>query len=391
MKTDAVRRAGSFSAHGGRVASTEGEGLEGVVASANSAGLAHARRRLAARLPAAAIAGARQYFPEAKVDSWDGGERPDIAADELFADICSSPRSVAVGEKADGLQLELRTLGQALTISELGDQVEPGSNIALLSPERLRHAAMKNASIELRQFDRQCPSWALFADDVAAVSGADVFLKLFVADGHRSVNGWHRDRSDVLVTVVHGAKGFAVADVDAGDTQGEERTVVDAILRPGDALVLPRARLHCATPAGELSALLSIGLMRSGDWPYRQVPPTHLGFREYPRSTTAYRLCLRSHLPATPSRAEGPHVATVRTRLPGGIALLAAGGAAVTFVAAGMVYEASEAVVRALACIHATDGTSSVDVAAAVGLSADRSLAILAALVSEGLVSRMIT
>lgn len=356
------------------------------VRSANTAAVQHAQRRLSSLLPTAALTVADQYFGEAAAYAWDDGARPGISADELFGLICASPRSVSVSDKAEGLQVEVRTLGEQLQIIDLGDPVEPGSHVAVLLPKRLRGVALGNASIELRQFDRQCRSWAPFADDLSAVTGADVFLKLFVADGKHSVNGWHRDRSDVLVTVIHGGKRFAVAHVEADDDSGEERTVVDTILRPGDALLVPRNRLHNATPAGELSALLSMGLMRVADWPFRQVPPSHLGFRAYPGTAATYRLCLRSHVPPTlPGVAVGD-IAPFRTRLPGGMAVLGTDGGRMRFAAAGAVYDADEPAVRALASIHAGEGVDAREVAAQVGLPRSRCSSIVSDLIDEGLV-----
>lgn len=126
--------------------------------------------------------------------------------------------------------------------------------------------------------------------------------------------------------------------------------------------------LHCATPNDGLSALLSMGLMRPGDWPYRQVPPSHLGFHGYPRSANLYRLCLRSHTP--PTRPSGVNLSrdTLRSRLPGGLALLHMQDDEASFIAAGAVYEADVALVRVLAAIHGADGVSAPAVSDATGI-----------------------
>lgn len=341
--------------------------LADLVEHANVAALEHARRRLSSWLPTAALVAPDRYFTTPAAHTWEGTDRPGIAQGDLFRLIAASPRHVSVSDKAEGLQVEVRTLGNPVEIADVGDPVEPGSSVAVLSPRRLQAVARGNASIELRQFDRQCRSWAPFADDLSAVTASDVHLKLFVADGMRSVNGWHRDRSDVLVTVIHGTKRFAVASAQAPDDLGDEHVEVDVVLRPGDALLLPRNRLHNATPAGELSALLSMGLMRAADWPFRQVPPSHLGFASYPRSPLAYQLCLRSHVPPTPP---GAGVSSgLRTRVQGGLALVGSGGGAVRLVAAGTVYEADEAAVRVLAAVHGGEGLDVAAVAERAGLS----------------------
>ncbi|MGH3328109.1 MAG: JmjC domain-containing protein [Streptomycetales bacterium] len=352
------------------------------VAAANAAAVAHSRTRLSARLPGDALAAADRYFERPSVAGWPPQARPALAADELFRLVCATPRSATVRDKADGLQIELRSLDETFELEDLGHRVEPDSDVLMLSSMRLAAAAARNTSIELRQFDRQCPSWAPFADDLAAVTGADVYLKLFIADGNRSVNGWHRDSSDVLVTMLHGEKRFATADAEAGEPDTDPEPEVDALLRPGDALRLPRSMLHCATPSGGLSALLSMGLMRVADWPYRQIPPIHLGFRDYPRSAAAYRLCLRPHTPAATAKGEGR---PLRSRAPGGIALLDTRGEQARVVTAGTVYEASTAEVRVLATVHGGNGLAEAEVAARTGLPVAQCAGAMEALVRQGL------
>lgn len=385
--SNALRQVGSYAVDGPRRPPEPlPDPLAGEMAAAVLVAVDHARARLAARLPAAALDSAYQYFEAPSMRVWDGGERPELASADLFAELCAVPRSVSVRDKAAGLQLELRSLNEAFEMEALGDPVEPGSDVLVLSPARLAAAAARNTSIELRQFDRQCPAWAPFADDLAAVTGADIFLKLFVADGNRSVNGWHRDASDVLVTLIHGAKRFEIAASTPAEPDEEPKPVIDAVLRVGDALRLPRAMLHRATPDGDLSALLSIGLMRVGDWPFRQVPPTHLGFRDYPRSARAYRLCLRSHVPPTPSARWDPMTTPLRTRVPGGIAVLDIRGTEVSFVTAGTVYEATEPLVRILGRIHAADGISASDVAEATGIPKSSCISVIDELLAQSLI-----
>ncbi|MGH4013655.1 MAG: MarR family transcriptional regulator [Pseudonocardiaceae bacterium] len=126
--------------------------------------------------------------------------------------------------------------------------------------------------------------------------------------------------------------------------------------------------------------------MRVGDWPFRQVPPTHLGFQDYPRSARVYRLCLRPHVPPTPSAGWDPVTSPLRTRVPGGIAVLDIRGAEVSFVAAGTVYEATEPLVRILGRIHAADGISALDVAEATGIPKSSCIPVIDELLTQGLV-----
>lgn len=333
--------------------------------------------------PAAALMHLDAHFGDARCIAWDSEKRPAITSDDVLGLISATPRSIALEDKADDLQVEVRTLGESLKITDIGRPVEPHSQVALLIPELLRHVVESNASIELRQFDRQCPAWSPVADDLIAISGADVFIKLFVSSGVRSVNGWHRDKSDVLVTVISGTKGFAIAGADATDDGPLSSVDVDVQIRPGDAVFLPRNRLHKATPLGEFSALLSIGLMRLADWPFRQTPPRHIGYDRYPQSAAVYRLCLQSHVP----HPVIPNKESLRTRVPGGLALLRSESPEIHFAAAGTVYRSTEDIVRVLAVIHSADGPTLSTVAAESGVTEQECSAIVDELTREGLLA----
>jgi hypothetical protein len=129
--------------------------------------------------------------------------------------------------------------------------------------------------------------------------------------------------------------------------------------------------LHSAHPDTGGSALLSMKLRRVTDWSLGHSAPSHLGFRDYPRSMRQYRLCLRSHVPPTPPTAAWDRqTALLRTRIPGGLAVLQVNRSEVTFVAAGSVFRTSKPVLRVLAGIHAANGILLSGVVDAVGVSA---------------------
>jgi hypothetical protein len=307
------------------------------VAAAGSAAVGHARRRLASRLPTRALQAADQYFPTPDVNTWDGGLRPRADVDVH----------------------------------------------QLVPPDR---SATADRGVELSEFDRRYPAWAPFADDVAAVTGADVVLELLVADDDRRVTGWRRDESDVMVTVIEGAERFTVATTEPPDAEPEPE--LDTVLRAGDALRLPRSMLHAACPDVGGSTVLTMKLRRATDWSLGRSAPSHLGFREYPRSARVYRLCLRSHVPATPppTSADWDLGTILRTRAPGGLALLAVRGTDVTFVAAGSVYRASKPVLRVLTAIHAGDGIRMPDVVEVTTLSSRTVRSAIDGLLGSGLV-----
>lgn len=143
------------------------------VAASVTAAVRLARARLATRLPGRVLEEVGSYFEAPMVDRWDDCERPAVSTIDLFGDLCAVPRSVSVRDKAAGLQLEVRTLDETLNPEALGAPVGPGSEVLMLSLPRLEAAAASNCSIELRQFDRQCPAWSSFADDLVTITGAD--------------------------------------------------------------------------------------------------------------------------------------------------------------------------------------------------------------------------
>jgi hypothetical protein len=319
------------------------------VAAADSAAVDHARNRLARRLPARALAAADQYFAAPDVNTWPGEKRPD-----------------------------------------------PGADLMLFTPGRSAPPVAAQPVIELPQFDRQYPRWAPFADDVAAVTGADVVLKLLVTDGAGRPDGeppdsgepkpesWRRDRTDVLITVIDGAERFAVASTEPPDAEPEPE--LDTVLRAGDTLRLPRAMLHTTRPDPAGSAMLSITLRRVTDWSLRRAKPSHLGFHDYPRSLQEYRLCLRSHVPPTSSTDWDPITSPLRTRIPGGLAVLGTRGPEVTVVAAGSVFRASRPLLRLLTCIHGADGILLAELVDLTGVSRAAARSVAESLLQAGLV-----
>lgn len=360
----------------------ETDDLERQVSNANRAAVQHALHRLESRLPSAALTDLHAYFSAAAFHPWPSEHaRPRVGALELLKELCSNVQSIAVGRKAQGLQIGFLRPGAEIDPATLGTQVEPASDLYLLSPYAIWEAAAANASVEVRVFDRKLTEWAWPADDLAAVSGADIFMKLFVAGGEQSVNGWHRDFSDVLVTVLDGSKRFQVGTVDSPDEHPVIET--DVVLEPGDALLLPRFRLHNAIPTGEVSALLSIGIMRYGDWSFRGASPSHLGLGS-PRSPLSYRRALHPHV----SPYWGAFAAhdCCRTRIPGGIGILEHHDETVKLMAAGQVLEAPAEVVRLLAKVHGADGITVSQLAAESGQPASWCGTLLTEFANLGLI-----
>jgi hypothetical protein len=132
--------------------------------------------------------------------------------------------------------------------------------------------------------------------------------------------------------------------------------------------------------------LLSIGIMRQADWGFRSVAPTHLGLDSPPRSVRAYQLALRPHLPAALAPRGWAAERRWRSRLPGGIAMLAEGGRP-ELLAQGRRIGISEAALAALLAVHAEGVASSAQVAAAVGAAEEKCAELLASLCRAELVA----
>lgn len=339
---------------------------------ANQAARNCALDRLAAFIPEAALSQLGGYFTKPAIFSATSAATPRPGTlPELIEAICTRTHDFSIGEKARGMQIGILPLQEPITLDQLGERVEPDSTLCRPTPEGLMAAARVNASIELRVFDRQFESWALVADDLAAICGADIFMKLFIAGGECSVNDWHRDTSDVLVTVLDGSKRFEVGASDARDDAPISE--LDVLMKPGDVLLLPRGRLHNATPTGEISALLSIGIMRLADWAYRSTSPTHLNLHN-PRSPSLYRRALRAH--CAPLRIlPGPDV-LVATRLPGGLALVE-NDSEPQLLAAGVLCKPPSANRDILLELHGMTAASPAELARCCGYGSDQVLVAL--------------
>lgn len=284
------KRQDSFAAN----ARFEGYGpYEESVARANLAAIDAARLRLRRRYPESALADLGRPFVNPRAHQWVTDGRPVYSVAKLIHDVCSAPRPITF-EKASSLEVVFKRPDGASCPSDVGTPIELGSNVMALEPDKIAGFVQAGGSVELRQFDRHCSKWASVADDVAVLSEADVYVKLFIAGGMRSANGWHNDATDVLATIIDGSKRFEI--VGRRDRDASE---VDFMLKPGDGIRVPRGLDHRASTTGQPSALISIGFMRVADWAYRSEVPEHLGLHSYSRSSLAYKLSLRPHKPPT--------------------------------------------------------------------------------------------
>jgi hypothetical protein len=162
------------------------------------------------------------------------------------------PRAMASGSRPKGLEMVVKSVDKSVRAKDLGVPVELDSDSYMLDPCLLKECVAAGGSVELRQFDRLCPKWAEVADDMAMVSGADVYLKLFLAGGGWSANGWHNDSTDVLSTTLFGSKRFQISPPSDASVAS-----VDHTIEPGDTVRAPwHRRAWLGAPTG-LSAASS--------------------------------------------------------------------------------------------------------------------------------------
>jgi hypothetical protein len=359
--------------------------ISGVIDDANRSARSQSEQRLSVILPRSSVRELSDYFVSTIHHGVDASSQSgtDWPLEAVLEELCSLPRSVALGVKSTELQVCI--LNCAEPLEKFGEQTEPGSNLLFLDPSALKRAADGNASIEIRVFDRHSTAWTRFVDDLAAVSGADIYMKLFIAGGNASVNGWHRDKSDVLVTMLNGFKRFEVATAESKDAS--PNCEVDVSLAPGEVLLMPRSRLHNATPVHGISTLLSVGIMRHADWVYRGLQPTHLGLNQVP-TPEIYRLALKAHSP----RGKTVHRksdAKLISRLPGGMGLLERHGPSCLVAMAGKVWRISALNLDLLCRIHSREGTTVQELTQFTGRDVSSCDHISNALIEAGVVAEL--
>ncbi|MET0763312.1 MAG: cupin domain-containing protein [Blastococcus sp.] len=137
------------------------------------------------------------------------------------------------------------------------------------------------STVVLQGLHRLWPPLIEFADQLAADLGHPTQINAYITPPSSRGFSPHYDVHDVFVLQVAGEKHWTIhepvlpaplrtqpwgdraAEVAAA---AEREPVIDAVLRPGDALYLPRGFLHSATALGEISAHLTIGVHPVTRW-----------------------------------------------------------------------------------------------------------------------------
>jgi ribosomal protein L16 Arg81 hydroxylase len=156
--------------------------------------------------------------------------------------------------------------------AEIADQVSSDAVLRLFAD---------GSTVVLQGLHRLWPPLIEFADQLAADLGHPTQVNAYVTPPSSRGFSAHYDVHDVFVLQVAGEKHWTIhepvlpdplrtqpwtdraADVAAA---AEGQPVIDAVLRPGDALYLPRGFLHSATALGAISAHLTIGVHSVTRW-----------------------------------------------------------------------------------------------------------------------------
>jgi ribosomal protein L16 Arg81 hydroxylase len=156
--------------------------------------------------------------------------------------------------------------------AEIADQVSTDAVLRLFAD---------GSTVVLQGLHRLWPPLMEFADQLAADLGHPTQVNAYITPPSSRGFSAHYDVHDVFVLQVAGEKHWTIHEPVLPDplrTQpwtdraaevaaaAEREPVIDAVLRPGDALYLPRGFLHSATALGEISAHLTVGIHSVTRW-----------------------------------------------------------------------------------------------------------------------------
>ena len=131
------------------------------------------------------------------------------------------------------------------------------------------------ATLVLQALHRSWPPLIRFGGDLAAELGHPVQINAYITPPENQGFAAHYDTHDVFVLQVAGSKRWTIHSPVIEDplpsqtweqrksqvaARATEPPLIDTVLRPGDALYLPRGYLHSAVAQGEVSIHLTVGV-----------------------------------------------------------------------------------------------------------------------------------
>ena len=151
--------------------------------------------------------------------------------------------------------------------ADIGDQIRDDKVAALFA---------SGHTVVLQALHRTWPALVDFATQLSADAGHPVQINAYITPAESQGFSAHYDVHDVFVLQVAGEKHWTVHEpvhVDPLRNQPwtdhskavaaaarDEAPVIDEVLRPGDALYVPRGFLHSAKALGGVSAHLTVGM-----------------------------------------------------------------------------------------------------------------------------------
>ena len=150
-----------------------------------------------------------------------------------------------------------------------------------MSSDAVLRLFAEGSTVVLQGLHRLWPPLIEFADQLAADLGHPTQVNAYITPPSSRGFSAHYDVHDVFVLQVAGEKHWRIHEpvlTDPLRTQpwndraaevaaaAEAEPVIDAVLRPGDVLYLPRGFLHSAIALGEISAHLTVGIHPVTRW-----------------------------------------------------------------------------------------------------------------------------
>ncbi|HEX7186851.1 MAG TPA: cupin domain-containing protein [Actinomycetes bacterium] len=144
-----------------------------------------------------------------------------------------------------------------------------------VADDRLLDLFLDGHTIVLQGLHRLWPPLIDFAGQLGADLGHPVQVNAYITPSSSKGFSAHYDVHDVFVLQVAGEKRWRIHDPvhpaplrdqpwtdhqAAVEVRVQEDPVIDAVLRPGDALYLPRGYLHAAEALGEVTCHLTVGV-----------------------------------------------------------------------------------------------------------------------------------
>jgi JmjC domain len=151
-----------------------------------------------------------------------------------------------------------------------------GAGIAdQVSDDRLVRLFADGSTLVLQALHRVWPPILEFCQRLAAELGHPVQANAYITPPQNQGFSAHYDVHDVFVVQIEGEKRWLIhrpvlesplrdqpwnERKDAVEKAGQEAALIDAVMRPGDCLYLPRGYLHAATALGGVSTHLTLGV-----------------------------------------------------------------------------------------------------------------------------------